>query len=238
MINYPIITVVGRRRVVVESAADFKDHYQEIMTPEWKQAIRGIRNQDIFVNWQGLMVLDGRIWFDYPQIRAFDPSEMYPTPAAVTNRLDYLVPRGREIVAALSAKEQAIALTRLRKHGWVSDEDNLMYEVYRADLNNDGHTDSVVVSTTMGSGMFSQIDSVWSEVGPEPYQPLPLAQVFAESFGIPESEFEWCDVQTDLGRPFLVRAQGRVYFGFDEPVVFYLWEGDRIVKSDPVKGRL
>jgi len=233
MINYPIMTLVGKQRLIIESAEDFAARYDEIMNPEFRQAILGIRDQDVFVNWKGMMVLDGRIWFDFPQVRVFDSTPLNPAVGSVTNRLDYLIPRGREILNVLPSAEQEIAWAHLQKSGWIPDPVNLRYKAYRADLNNDGQADIIVTSFTVGSGNFSSIESVWTGKDPEVYQRLPLEQVFAKSFGIPESEFEWCDVQEYLANPFLIRAEGGTCFGFDDPPEYYLWQDDTITKANP-----
>ncbi|MFZ3121564.1 MAG: hypothetical protein WA159_24970 [Variovorax sp.] len=52
----------GRRSVKLKRASDVPSHYDALFTPELKKMIAAARPADLFSNWQGVMLGDGRMW--------------------------------------------------------------------------------------------------------------------------------------------------------------------------------
>lgn len=64
MIAYPIKVHVGRHRAVVRNKSDLLRKYDLVFNQKVKEALKKQQAYDLFVNWQGVMVGDGEIWFN------------------------------------------------------------------------------------------------------------------------------------------------------------------------------
>ena len=64
MIAYPIKVRVGRHRAVVRNRSDLLKKYDLVFTQKVKEALKKQQTADLFVNWQGVMIGDGEIWFN------------------------------------------------------------------------------------------------------------------------------------------------------------------------------
>lgn len=53
----------GRRNVRLRRASDVLSRYDAVFSPELKKTIAAARLEDLFSNWQGVMLGDGRVWF-------------------------------------------------------------------------------------------------------------------------------------------------------------------------------
>jgi len=47
----------------IKNASEFLDHFDEIFTPKVIQAVRKQAYEDLFVNYQGVMIGSGEVWF-------------------------------------------------------------------------------------------------------------------------------------------------------------------------------
>ena len=62
-ISYPIQVYVNGKRREIRHELDFLKYYHQIFTPEFKMKIQQADPQDLFHNWQGVMLGHGEIWF-------------------------------------------------------------------------------------------------------------------------------------------------------------------------------
>lgn len=63
LINYPIEVYVKDERTTIENADEFILHYDDIITPSFKNAISNCSTKFMFNNYQGVMLGNGEIWF-------------------------------------------------------------------------------------------------------------------------------------------------------------------------------
>lgn len=52
----------GRRSLKLKRASEVPAHYDALFTPELKKTIAAAGPSDLFSNWQGVMLGDGRVW--------------------------------------------------------------------------------------------------------------------------------------------------------------------------------
>ena len=64
MIDYPISVNAGRRKIRIRAKAELLRRYDLVINRKVKQALSRQKVADLFVNWQGVMVGDGEIWFN------------------------------------------------------------------------------------------------------------------------------------------------------------------------------
>ena len=63
MLDYPVrATIKGKSKLV--SRQGLLEHFDEIFDPATRCAILKSEDKDLFHNWQGYMIADGRIWWD------------------------------------------------------------------------------------------------------------------------------------------------------------------------------
>lgn len=62
LVRYPLRVEVDGKRREISNAAAFEKDYPHIMTPAVKQAILAQAFDDVFVNWQGVMIGQGQVW--------------------------------------------------------------------------------------------------------------------------------------------------------------------------------
>ncbi|WP_411350099.1 hypothetical protein [Paenibacillus sp. WLX2291] len=63
MINYPLNVYSNGKTYKITNAARFIAKYDSIMTPEVKRTLAYAIEDDLFVNWKGVMVGSGELWF-------------------------------------------------------------------------------------------------------------------------------------------------------------------------------
>ena len=63
LIDFPIIARVHGKSEHVKSASQFVRWYPQIFNPHVKKAVAAQQAKDLFVNWRGVMIGDGEIWF-------------------------------------------------------------------------------------------------------------------------------------------------------------------------------
>jgi len=63
MVEYPIEATIGGRNVKIRDAKHFVTNYGKVITPKVKDAVIRQRYEDLFANWQGVMIGDGEVWF-------------------------------------------------------------------------------------------------------------------------------------------------------------------------------
>lgn len=63
LVDYPFQARIGGKAVKVRDAAHFVADYDRIVTPKVKRAIADQTYATLFVNWQGVMIGDGEVWF-------------------------------------------------------------------------------------------------------------------------------------------------------------------------------
>ncbi len=63
MVDYPFQARINGKSVKIRDAAHFIADYERIMTPRVRHSLAHQRYEDLFANWQGVMVGDGEIWF-------------------------------------------------------------------------------------------------------------------------------------------------------------------------------
>lgn len=63
LVDYPFMARIDGKRVEILDAAHFVADYDKIITASVANALHAQAYEDLFVNWQGVMVGDGEIWF-------------------------------------------------------------------------------------------------------------------------------------------------------------------------------
>ncbi|GGA74983.1 hypothetical protein GCM10011385_31270 [Nitratireductor aestuarii] len=63
MVDYPFETRIGGKKVRIRDKKRFVADYGKIITRKIKDAVAKQRYEDLFANWQGVMIGDGEIWF-------------------------------------------------------------------------------------------------------------------------------------------------------------------------------
>lgn len=63
MINYPFRARIGGKAVKVKDAAHFAADFDKIITAKVKQTVLDQIYPALFVNWQGISIGDGEVWF-------------------------------------------------------------------------------------------------------------------------------------------------------------------------------
>jgi len=225
LIAFPITVAIDDRPMIIATSAEFVANYPRIVDPDLKRVVLDQRDEDLFINWRGVMIGRGQIWIGEDRIEYFSNTGMWDRWRDEANVLN---PKGRTVAHRLrgDALRQSLALlagvldfraevetnqTNEVDHVWT---DICIYEFYLADLNNDGHDDYVVTETSTGAG-FGSIHGVWSLKGGKPVR-LPIERIAARFFQPDDPEdFDWNDVQSCLANPFIVKKDGTVYFGFD-----------------------
>lgn len=72
MVAYPLRVRVDGRTVVLRNKADLLRRYSQVFNRRVRQALAGQKADRLFVNWQGVMIGNGQIWFNQqPGGRAF-----------------------------------------------------------------------------------------------------------------------------------------------------------------------
>ncbi len=63
-VAYPItVDLKARRKVKLRNPAQLLEHFDEVFTPKVLGAIHGQAYEDLFVNYQGMMIGSGEVWF-------------------------------------------------------------------------------------------------------------------------------------------------------------------------------
>lgn len=63
MVSYPISVKIEGESTPIADEAEFTANYDAIFTPGVKDAVASQAYEDLFANWQGVMVGDGQVWF-------------------------------------------------------------------------------------------------------------------------------------------------------------------------------
>jgi len=63
MIDFPFATRIGGKAVKVRDVKHFVADYDKIITLKIRDAVAKQRYEDLFANWQGVMIGDGEVWF-------------------------------------------------------------------------------------------------------------------------------------------------------------------------------
>lgn len=66
MLNYPVTVIIRGRKLKLKNKADFLRRYNVTINHKVKQAIADQKPDDLFVNYQGVMIGGGEIWFGQP----------------------------------------------------------------------------------------------------------------------------------------------------------------------------
>ena len=64
VVSYPITVMIAGRKVKLRNRADFLRRYNLAINQRVKHAIADQRAEDLFVNYQGVMIGDGEIWLN------------------------------------------------------------------------------------------------------------------------------------------------------------------------------
>lgn len=72
MIAYPIFVSIAGRRIRLRRQADLLRRYNLVFNRRVREALARQQVSELFVNWQGVMIGDGEIWFNQmPNSRDF-----------------------------------------------------------------------------------------------------------------------------------------------------------------------
>lgn len=63
MIDYPFKARIDGKAITIRDADNLKSLYDCVFTDRVKQAISGQTYRDLSVNWQGVMIGEGEVWF-------------------------------------------------------------------------------------------------------------------------------------------------------------------------------
>ncbi len=62
MVRYPITVKLNGKSTILRTPRSFLEHYDRILTPEITAAIARQRYENLFVNYQGVMIGNGQVW--------------------------------------------------------------------------------------------------------------------------------------------------------------------------------
>ncbi|MGF7049986.1 hypothetical protein J2T13_004509 [Paenibacillus sp. DS2015] len=74
LVNYPINVNSNGKTAIIKTKQQFINEYDQIMTDQVKKALKNQKVQNTFVNYKGVMVGDGEIWFN---VSNQDPHTFY-----------------------------------------------------------------------------------------------------------------------------------------------------------------
>ncbi len=64
MIRFPVrLNRPAGRSATIRNSREFMAHYPKFVTDNWRKAVLRQKYEDLFVNWQGVMIGRGEIWF-------------------------------------------------------------------------------------------------------------------------------------------------------------------------------
>lgn len=63
MVDYPLHTRIDGKAVTVKDTPQFVARYDGIVSAELKRAVAAQSYADLFANWQGVSIGDGKLWF-------------------------------------------------------------------------------------------------------------------------------------------------------------------------------
>lgn len=63
MVDYPFQARIGGKAVKIRDAAHFEADYDKVVTAKVKHALQAQTYENLFANWQGVMIGDGEVWF-------------------------------------------------------------------------------------------------------------------------------------------------------------------------------
>lgn len=64
LINYPINVTINNKKISINSSEEFIQHYNDIVTSDFKNKLSDSYTKYLFSNSMGVMLGDGEIWFD------------------------------------------------------------------------------------------------------------------------------------------------------------------------------
>lgn len=64
LVQYPIVVSIQGKKVTLKNEKQFVAQYNQLMTPNIRNAIVGTRYQDLFVNYKGVMFGRGQAWIN------------------------------------------------------------------------------------------------------------------------------------------------------------------------------
>lgn len=64
LINYPINVTINNKKISINSSEEFIQHYNDIITSDFKNKLSDSYTKYLFSNSMGVMLGDGEIWFD------------------------------------------------------------------------------------------------------------------------------------------------------------------------------
>jgi hypothetical protein len=63
LVEFPLRAWANGEPITIQSESEFHAKYRQVFTPELKKSISGARPESLFVNQQGVMFDNGRVWF-------------------------------------------------------------------------------------------------------------------------------------------------------------------------------
>ena len=64
MVQYPVNVVIAGKKIRLRNKPDFLKRYDLVMNRKVRDAIAGQKPEDLFANYQGVMIGGGEIWFN------------------------------------------------------------------------------------------------------------------------------------------------------------------------------
>lgn len=64
MVAYPIKVRMGRHIIMLRKKSDLLEKYDSVFNRKIKEAVRKQKVTELFVNWRGVMIGNGEIWFN------------------------------------------------------------------------------------------------------------------------------------------------------------------------------
>lgn len=238
--KFPLkISFSSGRSIVIKNKVEFKNHYESLMSSGLRKALEELAIKKIKIgNYQGVMIDD--IWFN-----SF--SEMGDVFIVSINQ------KFQDIESIESKKYNAINPVKdSKKKELVSkfkieEMESGEYELYKADINNDGQEEYIHIYLNSGTGKYSGINKIFGFIDGKPieidFEGVELLSK-APSPDIMKSKRakDWKEIgkvklkmfHSRLGKPFLFYKGGKVYINFSENKVnyTYLWVKDTITNIE------
>ena len=226
LITYPQTVCLNDSWVVVENQEDMAELFPVILDIEFRKEIINEPIDDLFVNWKGAFLSHGSIWFSDEKITQLNNR----LPSDPLSAVKLYKKKGRKTIPPLRGAALNLVIKDLLKipYSLSKNSDSILkkrddsfvdYQLYQADLNNDGNTDYILTYINSGSMGGSGVEKVYS-VENGKIVIIPYFDIISKSLNF----VDWSHFSLHLSSPFIYAKDGQVYHGFGDDE-FYNWKG-------------
>ncbi len=239
MVQYPLNVGSPAGTVIVENETDMVSGFDQLFPDEWRLKVINNPMKDLLANWRGILIHDGNVWFndkiDFIYVDVKTKKAFSSIFLNAKGRVEVKPLKGKSLMARVRGLGLDFELSKGDSDviNYTGNDEELKYsssssfQLYMADINNDGKKDYILTYIWSGSMGASGIVDVYTfENGKRTTLPYFDFLVNSETRrGNPISE--WKQFSLMLASPFLYEKSGKVYHGFHSGE-YYLWENDAV----------